>query len=134
MPGYRWRWRGGVGPGRPMKPRTIGSEFPANRFVPFTPMGVQLRGKEPIVMTPDEAEALRLIDYEGLLQEEASQRMGVSRGTVWRCLDSARKKVGAMLVEGRELFLSFGEAGFEQGYSGTVGTSRIVGEKRSKPI
>jgi len=60
-------------------------------------------------VTPDELEALRLVDYEGLLQEEAAARMGVSRGTVWRCLDSARRKVGAMLVEGRELILASGE-------------------------
>ncbi len=57
-------------------------------------------------MTLDELEALRLVDYEGLLQEEAAQRMGVSRGTVWRCLDSARRKVAAMLVEGREIVIT----------------------------
>jgi predicted DNA-binding protein (UPF0251 family) len=62
-------------------------------------------GKEPITMTYDELEALRLIYYEGLTQEEASKRMGISRGTVWRCLESARKKVVTMLVEGRELVI-----------------------------
>ena len=56
-------------------------------------------------MTPDEFEALRLVDHEGLLQEEASVRMRVSRGTVWRCLDSARKKVAAMIVEGQALVI-----------------------------
>ena len=56
-------------------------------------------------MTYDEFEALRLVDYEGMLQEDASQKMGVSRGTVWRCLDSGRRKVAMMLVEGRELMI-----------------------------
>lgn len=117
-----------------MKPRTIRSEFPADRFVPFTSRGLQLRGNDPVIMMPDEAEALRLIDYEGLLQEEASQRMGVSRGTVWRCLDSARKKVGAMLVEGRELVISFGELGYKSGYSGSGSISEFRDKERSKPV
>jgi len=59
----------------------------------------------PIFMSYEEFEALRLVDYEGLTQEEAGQRMGVSRGTVWRALTSARKKVAQMLVEGRELII-----------------------------
>jgi len=51
----------------------------------------------------DELEALRLVDYLGLNQEEAARQMGVSRGTVWRLLDSGRKKVVAMLVEHKQL-------------------------------
>jgi predicted DNA-binding protein (UPF0251 family) len=89
-----------------MKPRILTTDLPASRFIPILKGGVRPQAKEPIVMTLDEVEALRLVDYEGLLQEEAAKRMGVSRGTVWRCLDSARKKLGAMLVEGRELLIS----------------------------
>jgi len=76
------------------------------RFIPFFFDGkpVPARGP-PIVMTVDEFEAIRLVDYEGLLQEEAAKRMSVSRGTVWRCLSSARKKIATMLVEGRELVI-----------------------------
>jgi hypothetical protein len=61
--------------------------------------------RNPIVLNVDEFEAVRLIDYEGLTQEEAARRMEVSRGTVWRCIDSARKKIASMLVEGRELVI-----------------------------
>ena len=57
-------------------------------------------------MTYDELEALRLIDYQGLTQEEAAKNMKISRGTVWRCLDRARKKIVTMLVENRELIIS----------------------------
>jgi hypothetical protein len=90
-----------------MKPRLIGIRPYMNRFSPVIPEGVQL-AKEPITVTYDELEALRLVDYQGLTQEEAAEKMGISRGTVWRCLDSARKKVVAMLVEGRELIISEG--------------------------
>jgi len=106
MPGYRWRWRRGLcpGPGRPMKPRLISIRPGISRFTPVIPEGKQF-DKEPIRITYDELEALRLVDYQGLTQEEAAERMRISRGTVWRCLDSARKKVVAMLVEGRELII-----------------------------
>jgi predicted DNA-binding protein (UPF0251 family) len=50
-----------------------------------------------------ELEAFRLVDMEGLSQEEAGQRMSVSRGTVWRLVQSARKKTAQVLTEGRPL-------------------------------
>jgi len=87
-----------------MKPRMIGIRGVTNRFTPAVPSSATSRGGE-IAMSFDELEALRLVDYLGLTQEEASQRMRVSRGTVWRCLDSARRKLVTMLVEGRELVI-----------------------------
>ena len=93
-----------AGPGRPMKPRWIGIHPEANRFSPsMRTSNEPLR--RPVIITYDELEALRLVDYQGLTQEEAALKMMVSRGTVWRCLDSARKKVATMLVEGRELVI-----------------------------
>ncbi|MBS7288457.1 MAG: DUF134 domain-containing protein [Candidatus Freyarchaeota archaeon] len=49
---------------------------------------------------------MRLVDQLDLVQEEAGHRMSVSRGTVWRLLQSGRKKVAQALVEGREIVLS----------------------------
>ena len=81
-----------------MKPRVL--RGPSN-YSSFTPAsGTAL---EPIMIDPDEVEALRLVDYLGLNQEEASQSMGVSRGTVWRCVDSGRRKLISMVIEGRPL-------------------------------
>ncbi|MEM3733895.1 MAG: DUF134 domain-containing protein [Nitrososphaerales archaeon] len=118
MPCYGWRWRHVRGPGRPMKPRMIKGLPEVGRFIPASSDGTPIpNGNEPIIMTPDEFEALRLIDYEGLLQEEAALRMGVSRGTVWRCLDSARRKVAAMLVEGRGLLITHEETHLQQNIS-----------------
>jgi len=104
MPRHGWGWRHRRGPGRPMKPRTIENKPEVNHFIPASTQSKPIsQSKDPIMLTPDELEALRLVDYEGLLQEEAAKRMGVSRGTVWRCLDSARRKVATMLAEGRGL-------------------------------
>ncbi len=62
--------------------------------------------KSPVVLEHAELEALRLVDLEGLSQEEAGVRMGVSRGTVWRLLQEARRKTARALVEGRSLRIS----------------------------
>ncbi len=51
----------------------------------------------------DELEALRLCDGEGLTQEEAGQRMGVSRGTIQRIVTVARRKTAISLTEGYAL-------------------------------
>lgn len=62
--------------------------------------------KSPVVLEHAELEALRLVDLEGLSQEEAGVRMGVSRGTIWRLLQEARRKTARALVEGRSLRIS----------------------------
>ena len=87
--------------GRFPKPVTIPNPPKANRFVP------EPRTNSPhISIEPAEVEALRLVDLEGLSQEAAGREMGVSRGTIWRLLQSARKKVAQALTEGRPLSVS----------------------------
>lgn len=56
-----------------------------------------------------ELEALRLCDLEGLDQEAAGRRMGVSRGTVQRLVKRARATVVDCLVSGRALVIRKGE-------------------------
>jgi hypothetical protein len=73
---------------------------PTNSFTPNPP-----RNLEPIFLEMAELEALRLVDLEGLSQEEAGQRMRVSRGTVWRLVQSARKKTAQALSEGRPIYV-----------------------------
>ena len=57
----------------------------------------------PIYLEFAELEAIRLVDMENLSQEEAGETMGVSRGTIWRLLNSGRMKVAKALTEGRRL-------------------------------
>ena len=52
---------------------------------------------EKIILYKDELETLKLCDMDGLTQEEAGLKMGISRGTVQRILSSARKKVATAL-------------------------------------
>jgi len=59
-----------------------------------------MREIETVAIALDEFEAVRLCDHEGLDQEEAGRRMGVSRGTVQRLLYGARKQlVDAVLYQ-----------------------------------
>ncbi len=63
----------------------------------------------PIHLDLAEVEALRLIDLEGLYQEQAGMAMGLSRGTIWRLLMTARRKVVQSLIEGRPLVIGHGQ-------------------------
>ena len=76
-------------------------------FVPHDEAGQPIEA-EPVIIMPDELEALRLVYLEGLTQKEASERMGISRGTLWRLLDSGRKKLVRALIERRPIVLSTG--------------------------
>ncbi len=60
---------------------------------------------EHIGLATDELETLRLCDLLGLTQEEAGERMGVSRGTVQRIVKRARAKVARALVEGAAIII-----------------------------
>ena len=66
-------------------------------------------GPGAVVVTYAEVEALRLVDLEGLTQEEAADRMGVSRRTFWNDLKSARVKVATALVKGMPIRIEGGE-------------------------
>jgi hypothetical protein len=56
----------------------------------------------------DEFEALRLADLEGLYQEQAAERMNVSRQTFGRIVESARRKVAQVIAEGLALRIEGG--------------------------
>jgi predicted DNA-binding protein (UPF0251 family) len=97
--------------GRPPKHRVLDAEPGPRRFMPVLPAGnaPAMPGvRAPIDMSADEYEAYRLTEYLGLNQEEAAERMGISRGTLWRVLQSAKKKLARMMVEGRRLQVSGG--------------------------
>jgi predicted DNA-binding protein (UPF0251 family) len=71
----------------------------------YKPAGIPLTDLERIMIGRDEIEALKLCDLDGLTQEEAGTRMGVSRGTVQRILSSARRKTALALTSCKALVL-----------------------------
>ena len=67
---------------------------------------------ESVLMTVDEYKTLRLLDNEGRTQEQCAARMNVSRTTVTAIYESARKKVGDVLVNGKRLLITGGNCRF----------------------
>ena len=65
-------------------------------------------GKEPVIMSLDEFETIRLLDREGMTQEQCAERMGVARSTVTAIYDSARRKMAEALVDGKHLLIRGG--------------------------
>ncbi len=66
-----------------------------------------------IRMTVDEFEAVRLLDDEGLTQEECASRMNIARTTVTAIYDSARKKIADALIRGKRLLVTGGCCEYE---------------------
>ena len=90
---------------RPMKCRRVCC-LPQNRgFVPANGG----KGRDPVTLTVDEYETVRLIDGQGLSQEECGNYMDIARTTVQQIYTVARKKLADVLVNGRPLRIEGGE-------------------------
>jgi predicted DNA-binding protein (UPF0251 family) len=92
--------RGWGGRGRPPKPVSLGQIPAQTSFIP-----TKLKNRNPVHLYASELEAMRLVDKDSLEQKDAGKQMGVSRGTVWRLLQSGRKKVITALTESRPLVI-----------------------------
>jgi predicted DNA-binding protein (UPF0251 family) len=81
-------------------------------FIPqvtyFKPAGIPARLLEGVALSVEELEAIRLKDVEGLQQEECAERMRISRPTFHRVLESARRKVADVLINGKALRIEGG--------------------------
>jgi predicted DNA-binding protein (UPF0251 family) len=77
------------------------------RFKPgvfyFKPRGIPLRHLEEVALAPDELEALKLHDVDGLEQIEAAKKMEISQPTFARILDSAYKKIADAIINGKAI-------------------------------
>lgn len=90
---------------RPVKCRRV-CDFPG--IQDFGPLPSPERD-DRIYMTVDEYETIRLMDREGLSQEQCAERMDVARTTVQKVYESARQKLALMLTEGRPLHIEGGQ-------------------------
>ncbi|MDD5564235.1 MAG: DUF134 domain-containing protein [Thermoanaerobaculaceae bacterium] len=90
---------------RPPNPRRVGLGCETRVF---KPAGTPLRELGVVRLDLDGLEALRLADREGLYQEAAAERMGVSRATFGRILAVAHARVAEALLEGMALRIGGG--------------------------
>lgn len=87
---------------RPRRFRRILEEPQIRCFKPETD---DLDSLDPIKITIDEFEAIRLRDYHDIQQKRSAEIMGISQPTFHRILTSARKKISKALIEGNMIII-----------------------------
>ena len=89
---------------RPRKLRRVCTMPHCTRFGPEN-----RQHSDPVKMTVDEYETIRLIDLEGFTQEQCADQMEVARTTAQAIYASARKKLAECIVNGLALVIEGGE-------------------------
>jgi predicted DNA-binding protein (UPF0251 family) len=89
--------------GRPKKKRFC-RRYQADRV--YKPQGLPLREIGTQELSLDQFEALRLCYAEGRDQAEAGHRMGVSRGTVQRLLQTARRDLVSAILRNEAIIVN----------------------------
>lgn len=75
-------------------------------FDSFAPCGRE--SAQRVLLTVDEFEAVRLVDYEKRTHEQCARQMGISRTTVTEMYERARTKIADCIVNGKTLCISGG--------------------------
>lgn len=89
---------------RPQKCRYICSKPGVTRFLPQG-----LEGKGSVTIGYDEYEVIRLLDHALMTQQECAKKMQISRPTVTRMYERARRKVADALVNGKQIVINGGD-------------------------
>ena len=82
----------------------------------FKPFGIPRRMLSSVSLLYDEYEAIRLLDYEGMNQDQAAVQMNVSRPTLTRIYEKARKTIAQALVEGKMIMIEGGNVQFDRAW------------------
>ena len=88
---------------RPQRCRRVCREPQIQAFCPRNSQDTQ-----PILLTLDEYEVIRLVDLEGKTHAQCAAQMDISRSTVQEIYESARHKIAACLVYGKNLVITGG--------------------------
>jgi uncharacterized protein len=75
----------------------------------FKPFGIPITDLEPVILFFEEYEAVRLLDYMGMTQFEAAHEMAVSRPTLTRIYEKARRTIAEAFVDGKAIFIEGGD-------------------------
>jgi len=97
---------------RPKRRRMLSEPPSVSGFVPESG-DYSSASEDRIILLFEEYEAIKLTDYEGLTQLEASIRMCISRPTFTRIYESARKKVAKAFVENKRISIEGGHVEFK---------------------
>ncbi|HHT50108.1 MAG TPA: DUF134 domain-containing protein [Eubacteriaceae bacterium] len=75
----------------------------------FGPLNGRGKHKYFLIMTVDEYETIRLIDFEGLTQDQCAKQMNIGRTTVQGIYSQARSIIAKSLVEGKPIRIEGGD-------------------------
>lgn len=89
---------------RPQKCRCICSIPKTEGFLP-----VGRPHSATVQLGYDEYEVVRLLDYENLSQQQCAEKMAISRPTVTRIYNLARRKIADALVNGKRIAIYGGD-------------------------
>ena len=110
---------------RPKKCRRV-CDYP--QTLTFLPEDHKNR-EQAVILTVDEYETIRLIDKEGLSQEQCGDFMQVARTTVQQIYAGARKKLADVLVDGLPLRIEGGDYQLCSGGSQGCGCTNCYKQK-----
>lgn len=74
----------------------------------FKPAGIMMKDLQESILTREELEAIKLIDYEKISQVKTAKKMEISQPTLSRLLNSARKKISDALINGKAIKIKGG--------------------------
>ncbi len=80
----------------------------------FKPFGIPRRMLRSVTLLFEEYEAIRLLDYKGMTQDQAAGVMNVSRPTLTRIYEKARRTIAQALVEGKVINIEGGNVLFDK--------------------
>lgn len=75
----------------------------------YKPVGISMRDLSSVTLLFEEYEVIRLCDYIGLKQEEAAVRMHISRPTLTRVYEKARRTIATAFAEGKAILIEGGD-------------------------
>lgn len=80
----------------------------------FKPFGMPLCNIGSVKLQFDEYESINLVNYQNLPQDEAAEKMGVSRPTFTRVYNQALKKIARAFVECLAIEIEGGKVEFDK--------------------
>ena len=80
----------------------------------FKPFGIPRKMLRSVNLLFEEYEAIRLLDYKGMTQEQAAVVMNVSRPTLTRIYEKARQTIAKAMVEGKMINIEGGNVQFDK--------------------
>lgn len=80
----------------------------------FKPFGMPLCKAEPVILKFEEYESIKLVNYDGLQQDQAAIQMNVSRPTFTRIYNKALNLIAKSFVEGKAIEIQGGNFEFDK--------------------